>query len=258
MTPTARAAEELDALMRTPQRPQVVFCDWHGVLSHSLYWQSITENPEHPAHSILRDELSRLFTTGNADGRDWMRGRLSTREILTRATEHHPHLDLDRLCAQLADDITTMPVDQILLRALARARDQAAVVLATDNITDFATAFHIHATTPGPTVDCSDAAVLGYRVRRSAVLEFPRRAQARRPDRVLRTVAHRSRTHLHGCAADRRQPRQLPRLHRARRQYPARRSRIGLARLLSQWALIDQSCTAGLIVHYGRRGDAGR
>ncbi|WP_280491927.1 hypothetical protein [Nocardia asiatica] len=104
MTPTARAAAELDALMRTPRRPQVVFCDWHGVLSHSLYWRTITENPDHPAHSILRDELSRLFTTGNADGCDSMRGRLSTREILTRATEHHPHLDIDDLCAQLADD----------------------------------------------------------------------------------------------------------------------------------------------------------
>ncbi|WP_280503692.1 hypothetical protein [Nocardia farcinica] len=139
--------------MRTPRRPQVVFCDWHGVLSRSLYWQSITENPDHPSNSILRDELSRLFTAGNADGRDWMCGRLSTREILARATEYHPHLDIDHLCAQLAADITAMPVDQTLLHALARARDQVAVVLATDNITDFATAFHIHATTPGPTVD---------------------------------------------------------------------------------------------------------
>ncbi|WP_040801811.1 hypothetical protein [Nocardia higoensis] len=139
--------------MRTSRRPRVVFCDWHGVLSHSLYWRTITENADHPAYSILRDELSRLFATGNADGRDWMRRRLSTHEILTRVTEHHPHLDIDNLCAQLADDITAMPVDQPLLHALARARDQAAIVLATDNITDFATAFHTHATMPGPTVD---------------------------------------------------------------------------------------------------------
>lgn len=153
MNPAARAAAELDASMRGPRRPRVVFCDWHGVLSRTPYWHSITENPSHALHSTLTSELDRLFTNGNVDGRDWMCGRLSTREILTRAAERHPHLDVDELCPKLADDLAVMPVDTTLLHALARAREQAAVVLATDNISDFATTFHTHAVAPEPVAD---------------------------------------------------------------------------------------------------------
>ncbi|MBF6215853.1 hypothetical protein IU487_33180 [Nocardia puris] len=148
MNPAAQAAAELDALMLAPRHPRVVFCDWHGVLSRAPYWHSITENRDHPLHSALNSELGRLFTTGNSDGRDWMCGRLSTREILTRATARHPHLDVDELCAKLADDLTTTPVDPTLLCALVRAREQATVVLATDNISDFAAAFNASSLAP--------------------------------------------------------------------------------------------------------------
>lgn len=134
--------DTIDQLMQHPRdRPRVIFCDWHGVLCHKPYWHSITEDPEHPLHAILTRELDRLFTTGNRDGRDWMCGKRSSRDILTRLATQHRHLPIGPLLTQLADDITRMPVDQRLLQTLHRARIYATVVLATDNIDMFTSVF---------------------------------------------------------------------------------------------------------------------
>ncbi|MFI2477840.1 hypothetical protein [Nocardia xishanensis] len=142
MTTTNTTIETIEELTQHPRnRPQVIFCDWHGVLCQKPYWHSITDNPEHPLHAILTGELDRLFTSGNREGRDWMCGTRSARDILTALTVHHPDFDLEQLLVQLAHDIADMPVDQSLLHALRRARTSAIVVLATDNIAEFTTAF---------------------------------------------------------------------------------------------------------------------
>lgn len=152
--PHATIALLEDLIARPRSRPQVIFCDWHGVLCRKPFWHSITEDSDHPAYAILTRELDRLFTPGNSEGRDWMCGALSSRTILTALSAHHPQLDTDQLLAQLLADFSDLTADQQLLAALRRAQSSATIVLATDNIAEFTTAFRtaMHHSGERPTV----------------------------------------------------------------------------------------------------------
>ncbi|WP_280299433.1 hypothetical protein [Nocardia abscessus] len=141
MTIDSSTIETIERIMRLRDRPQVIFCDWHGVLCRKPFWHSITDNPGHSLHTILTRELDRLFTHGNCEGRDWMCGTRTSRDILTHLATQHRDLDVDLLLTQLVDDITAMPVDQPLINALHRARSHTTVVLATDNIDLFTSTF---------------------------------------------------------------------------------------------------------------------
>lgn len=137
MTSAHPGIEAIDQLAHVPQRPAVIFCDWHGVLCQKGFWHRTTEDPQHPWAAILGEELDRLFTAGNDDGRDWMCGTRISRDIVTSLAQRHDHLDAELLLTHLENDIAAMPVDQHLLAALRRARGYARVVLATDNIDVF-------------------------------------------------------------------------------------------------------------------------
>ncbi|MBF6216067.1 hypothetical protein IU487_34275 [Nocardia puris] len=159
MTLAHPAIKTIEDVMRGADPPRVVFCDWHGVLCRKPFWHSITDNPGHPLHAVLNRELDRLFTTGNREGREWMRGKRSSRDILTNLAAAHPGPDIDQLLTQLAHDIAHMPVYQPLLQALRGARSDAAIVLATDNIDAFTSAFQ--AITSGHNEQLSGQATLG-------------------------------------------------------------------------------------------------
>ncbi|MBF6340827.1 hypothetical protein IU450_33780 [Nocardia abscessus] len=141
MTTDNSTIETIQKIMRPRDRPRVIFCDWHGVLCRKPFWHSITDTPGHSLHTILTHELDRLFTPGNREGRDWMCGTRTSRDILTHLATQHRDLDVDLLLTQLVDDIAAMPVDQPLINALHRARSHTTVVLATDNIDLFASTF---------------------------------------------------------------------------------------------------------------------
>ncbi|MGW4718204.1 hypothetical protein [Nocardia sp. NPDC004260] len=141
MTTDNSTIETIQEIMRLRDRPRVIFCDWHGVLCRKPFWHSITDDPGHCLHGILTRELDRLFTPGNREGRDWMCGTRTSRDILTHLAAQHRDLDVDLLLTQLVDDIAAMPVDQPLINALHRARSHTTVVLATDNIDQFTNTF---------------------------------------------------------------------------------------------------------------------
>ncbi|MFD4406588.1 hypothetical protein ACFWPH_27885 [Nocardia sp. NPDC058499] len=141
MTATTPRFALIDRLVQGPNRPRVIFCDWHGVLCQKPYWHSITDDSNNPLHAILAGELDRLFTAGNRNGRDWMRGLHTSHDILRALADRHTHLDVDELLARLVEDIARMPVDQPLLQTLRHARAFATIVLATDNIDTFTTTF---------------------------------------------------------------------------------------------------------------------
>ncbi|WP_280413550.1 hypothetical protein [Nocardia asiatica] len=142
MTLAHPAIKTIADVMRSADPPRVVFCDWHGVLCRKPVWHSITDDPDHSLYAVLNRELDRLFTTGNREGREWMCGKRSSRDILTNLAATHSGLDVDQLLTQLAHDIAHMPVNQSLLRALRDARYHSTVVLATDNIDAFTSTFH--------------------------------------------------------------------------------------------------------------------
>ncbi len=120
---------------------RVIFVDWHGVLSRDPFWASIRTNPRHPLRAQLDTRFGALFGDGATIHR-WMRGELTYREVISLL-----EVQLDRrfrsdfLDRCLMRDCGRMRVNEGLMAILCRARARAAVVLATDNMDCFKSAF---------------------------------------------------------------------------------------------------------------------
>jgi len=121
---------------------RVIFVDWQGVLSRDPFWMSILANPKHPLRPSLEAELARIFSRDAATSHEWMKGILSSTEIISGMK-----IRLDRrfrddfLHRRLDDDCRYMKINVELLEALRRVRGQAFVVIATDNMDCFVRAF---------------------------------------------------------------------------------------------------------------------
>jgi hypothetical protein len=63
-------------------RPRVIFVDWYGVMSTALIW--VTAQDQAPTEGLagLEDALDQVFSTDVVN--QWMRGDLTTRQIITR------------------------------------------------------------------------------------------------------------------------------------------------------------------------------
>lgn len=117
---------------------RVVFVDWFGVLSTSLFWHSILDNPSHPYYQRLRHASEALFTFNADVVRAWMRGEVSAETIISCL-----RIDLDRrskpdfLLRRLHKDCHNTLYRAELLRAIRIAVDSAYIVIATDNMDCF-------------------------------------------------------------------------------------------------------------------------
>lgn len=117
----------------------MIFVDWGGVLSNDEYW------------TLLRAEggdLGRRLDAGMdwawherpevAAG--WMLGKLSTSDVLARM-ELPPAADQEFLRRRLSEDMTAMRVPPGTAAVLARWREKALLIAASDNIREFADVF---------------------------------------------------------------------------------------------------------------------
>lgn len=131
---------------KPPPRPeplrlwqQAVFVDWHGVLCDELFWTSILRNPRHQMHHRLSDAAGDLFTRETDLVADWMRGLVSSHQIVDRLD-----VRLDRRCREdfltrrLYEDCRRMSPREELLAALDATPDLTLVAVATDNMDCFA------------------------------------------------------------------------------------------------------------------------
>lgn len=118
---------------------RVVFFDWFGTLSSTLFWESITSNPRHPLSAELSRRLASLFQ----DDREavlaaWMRGYIDYRRIVndldvTLPANYRP----DYLKRALLADCRRAAITPAMADLIQFTRDHAFVAVATDNMDCF-------------------------------------------------------------------------------------------------------------------------
>lgn len=129
-------------MLQLPLWPQVVFVDWHGVLSRDPFWTSIRNSATHPLRGRLEAGLADIFANQSATANEWMKGLLSSDQIIAAMD-----IQLDRrfrddfLSRRLDADCARMKVNVELFEALRKFKAQASVVLATDNMDCFVRTF---------------------------------------------------------------------------------------------------------------------
>jgi hypothetical protein len=129
-------------VIQVPLSGRVVFVDWHGVLSRDPFWMSIRDSVTHPLRGQLEANLATVFSRERGTANEWMKGLLSSDEIIAAMD-----IRLDRryradfLTRRLDFDCARMRVNVGLFEVLRKAKSQALVVLATDNMDCFARTF---------------------------------------------------------------------------------------------------------------------
>lgn len=121
---------------------QVVFVDWHGVLSNDIFWKSILANRRHPLRSQLEKKLAGIFASDQPTLHEWMKGLRSSAEIISAMhIQLPPRFKQDYLHRRLAADCRRMKVNVGLLEILQMYLSKAFVVVATDNMDCTVSAF---------------------------------------------------------------------------------------------------------------------
>ncbi|MBV9728603.1 MAG: hypothetical protein JO309_04200 [Pseudonocardiales bacterium] len=120
---------------------RVIFVDWHGVLSRDPFWMSILDG-NHPLKSRLEANLAQIFSRDVPTAHEWMRGQLSSAEIISAMDiKLGRHYRDDFLQRRLDVDCRRMRVNVELFEILRVLRARALIVIATDNMDCFARAF---------------------------------------------------------------------------------------------------------------------
>jgi hypothetical protein len=120
-----------------------VFVDWHGVLSRDPFWMSIRNSASHPLKPQLEANLAGVFSAETNTANEWMKGLLSSEEIISAMD-----IRLDRrfrddfLARRLLVDCANMRVNVKLFELLRTVKSVAMIVLATDNMDCLAATFN--------------------------------------------------------------------------------------------------------------------
>jgi len=121
-----------------PMFETVVFFDWFGTLSTSLFWERITHARRHALRTRLRERLHELFTTEKETISLWMRGALTDAEVVDHLEVPLPrHYLEDYLERALWRDCRASTVHPGLAQLVRELRSGALVAVATDNMACF-------------------------------------------------------------------------------------------------------------------------
>lgn len=124
--------------MRLRLWSRAIFVDWHGVLSDQPFWHTILENDRHPLHERLQTAADSLFHKYHDLVVDWMRGRLSSTDVLdVLDVRLDRRFREDFLARRLRDDCRQMTPMAPLLKALTEVPAFTFVAVATDNMDCF-------------------------------------------------------------------------------------------------------------------------
>lgn len=149
----------------------IIFFDWFGTLSTSLFWDGITQAHRHALRKPLAARLQELFTLEKQRVTQWMRGELTDAEIVNSLNIALPrHYRQDYLHRALHRDCRASGMRPGMAPLMRELRQQVVVAIATDNMDCFLAA--------APTVLSSEApvdAILSSSERRVLKAEDPQR-----------------------------------------------------------------------------------
>ncbi len=131
-------------MQQLPLSGRVIFSDWHGVLSRDAFWASILQHSRHPLHAELKAGMASVFSRDANTAEDWMIGRLwlsSVEVIEGMGIRPRARLREDFLMRRLVLDCGRMKVNTDLFDVLRGLRANATVVIATDNMDCFVSAY---------------------------------------------------------------------------------------------------------------------
>lgn len=121
-----------------PLFSDVVFVDWHGVMSSARFWNTYTAPEGGPGFFEVRDAVARLFANEALVER-WMRGGVSSSEIVRLHLFDQP-LSVRHTAAlvkSLIDECEAAKTDHFITASIKHLRQSRHVVLATDNMDGF-------------------------------------------------------------------------------------------------------------------------
>jgi FMN phosphatase YigB (HAD superfamily) len=129
-------------MRQIPLSGRVVFVDWHGVLSRDPFWVSIRESSTHPLRGQLDANLAHVFSPETNIANDWMKGLLSSEQVIDAMDVRLDRRFRDDFLAQrLLVDCRKMRVNVELFQVLRQLKSTAMIVLATDNMDCFQQTF---------------------------------------------------------------------------------------------------------------------
>jgi FMN phosphatase YigB (HAD superfamily) len=130
------------SMQQLPLSGRVIFSDWHGVLSRDAFWASILQHSRHPLHAELKAGMASVFSRDVNTAEEWMMGRLSSVEVIEgMGIRPRARLREDFLMRRLVLDCGRMKVNTDLFDVLRGLRANATVVIATDNMDCFVSAY---------------------------------------------------------------------------------------------------------------------
>lgn len=131
-------------MRQLPLWRRVVFVDWHGVLSRDPFWTSIRNSSTHPLRTKLEAGLADIFVHQGERANAWMKGLLSTTQIIEAMDIHLDRRFRDDFLLRRMDiDCAQMKVNVELFEVLRKTKEHASVVLATDNMDTFVRTFEL-------------------------------------------------------------------------------------------------------------------
>lgn len=122
--------------MVIPVYGQVLFVDWHGVLCEAQFWASARNHPALNRGQHFEAAVQALFASSVVE--DWMRGRVSTREVISAHLVQSDDARLiDFLERQVVAECERSSLRARLVKTLRLLRSRFHLVLATDNMDCF-------------------------------------------------------------------------------------------------------------------------
>ena len=114
---------------------QVVFVDWHGVLSNDRFWKSILTSVRHPLRAQLEAKLETIFINDQRISHEWMKGLRSSSEVISSMQIRlPPQFKHEYFHSRLIEDWSNMTVNVDLFHVINYYQSRAFIVIATDNM----------------------------------------------------------------------------------------------------------------------------
>ncbi len=126
-----------ESIVERVDKPRVVFVDWYGTLSSSVFWDQLKDE-DNPDHYIFQAVQKYLFGELREVLTPWMRGEYTTEQIIERLS-NESGISAEILLTTLEESCRSMVfTSEKVLPLVHQLRDMGVkVVIATDNMDTF-------------------------------------------------------------------------------------------------------------------------